>query len=67
MKVYVEKTIRNSPISLIGPFDTRAQADHFIERALVEEAKMAATHINSKSVWYTDVRYRIISEGQIDC
>lgn len=66
MKVYVEKTVAGYPMSLVGPFTSRTQAELFIERALVEERNYQPARDAQQMSWYTNPRYRIIAQEQID-
>ena len=60
MKLYVEKAIKGSPRSHIGPFDNTEQAEAFIEKAMIEERRFAAAYGTAPVYDVCEVAYRII-------
>lgn len=60
MRIYVEKTVNRRPLTLVGPFDTYAQAQSFMRRARVEEDRHQCARDTKEMEWYTNVEYSIL-------
>jgi hypothetical protein len=63
VKVYVQKIVAGYVLSLVGPFPSQAQAELFIERALIEEVRYQAARDQRKMDWYKNARYEIMEQG----
>jgi hypothetical protein len=61
VRIYVEKTVNRKPLSMIGPFDTYAQAQAFMRRARVEEDRHQHARDAKEMEWYTNVEYSILT------
>jgi hypothetical protein len=65
MRYFVQKVLLQTPLSLVGPFDSVDAAHAHISRALAEEEKHSALIAARGMKLLQNVSYRVVEEVEV--